>query len=211
MLVIRILKKIGILPKAARRYKHLYEFVGKTKAKNIMEVGTWNGKRAISMIEEARKNQPIESIHYYGFDLFEELSDEEFKYELSKKPPFKAVVLAAIEQTGATVHLYQGNTLKVMPEVVPSLPKMDFVFIDGGHSLDTIRNDWQNTKPVMDENTVVIFDDYWVNREDGGCKPIVDKIDRDKYDVELLKTIDRFNNPDFGKLVIRFAKVTRKK
>ena len=210
MLIIRILKKIGVLPKAARRYKHLYEHIDKIKPKNIMEVGTWNGKRAIAMIEAASKHRPIEDIHYYGFDLFEELSNEEFKYELSKKPPAKDVVMSAIEQTGAKVHLYQGNTLKVMPEVTPSMPKMDFVFIDGGHSLDTIRNDWNNTKTVMDENTVVIFDDYWVNRQDGGCKPIVDKIDRDKYNVELLKTIDRFNNPDFGKLVIRFAKVTHK-
>jgi len=115
-----------------------------------------------------------------------------------------------LKTTGANIHLYRGNTLQTMPATIPNLGKMDFVYIDGGHSVDTIRSDWQNTEKVMDENTVVIFDDYWVNREDGGCKPIVDAIDRNKYEVELMPIIDKFDNPDFGKLVIRFAKVKLK-
>jgi predicted O-methyltransferase YrrM len=211
MIITRILKKIGILPKAARRYAQLYDVIDKIHPKKIMEIGTWNGKRAISMIMSAQKYHDVKDINYYGFDLFEDLSNEEYKYELSKKPPSKEIVSKAILQTGASVNLYQGNTIKILPEVVGNLPKMDFVYIDGGHSLETIKNDWNNTIEVMDENTVVIFDDYWVNREDGGCKPTVDSINREQFNVELLPIIDRFNNPEFGKLIIRFAKVTRKK
>jgi predicted O-methyltransferase YrrM len=211
MLITRILKKIGILPKAARRYKQLYDTIDQIHPKKIMEIGTWNGKRAIAMIETAKKYHSKGEIHYYGFDLFEDLSNAEYKYELSKMPPSKEVVTKAISQTGANIHLYQGNTIKVLPEVVSSLPKMDFVYIDGGHSLETVENDWLNTIEVMNNETVVIFDDYWVNREDGGCKPIVDKIDRQLFHVEILPITDRFSNAEFGKLVIRFAKVTYKK
>ncbi|MBU1203302.1 class I SAM-dependent methyltransferase [Patescibacteria group bacterium] len=211
MLIRKILKKIGILPKQARRYSQLYTIIDKIQPKKIMEIGTWNGKRAISMIEEAKKYHNKEEIHYYGFDLFEDLSNEEYERELSKKPPSKQIVNDAISHSGANIHLYQGNTMEVLPAVASELPKMDFVYIDGGHSLTTIESDWLNTIKVMDKNTVVVFDDYWVNREDGGCKPIVDKIDRTIFDVEILPITDKFNNSDFGKLVIRFAKVSFKK
>jgi len=57
---------------------------------------------------------------------------------------------------------------------------------------------------------VVIFDDYWRNREDAGCKVVVDHIDENVYTVEILKEIDVFNNADFGRLEISFARVTKK-
>ena len=43
---------------APKRYRYLYEYIAKTKAKNIMEVGTWNGERALKMIELAQTFHP---------------------------------------------------------------------------------------------------------------------------------------------------------
>jgi hypothetical protein len=50
---------------------------------------------------------------------------------------------------------------------------MDLIFIDGGHRLETVWSDWLGVQPLLDENTLVRFDDYW-NREQAGCKTLVD-------------------------------------
>jgi len=196
--------------KAPRRYHHLFKTIRILKVKSILEVGTWNGNRAVAMLHEAARNHPMSTIAYYGFDLFEDLNDALYSAEISKRPPPYAEVLERLKTTGAQIYLYQGNTLQTMPEVVPTLPKMDVIYIDGGHSYDTVANDWKYAATLMHKNTVILFDDYWRNRMDNGCKPIVDMIDRTKYDVEVLPEIDVCINHDFGRLEISFAKVTLK-
>jgi hypothetical protein len=42
---------------------------------------------------------------------------------------------------GAKIFLFKGDTREVLPKVVNTLPMMDFIFIDSGHSLETIEND----------------------------------------------------------------------
>ncbi len=112
--------------------------------------------------------------------------------------------------TGATINLIKGNTFQTLPAFVESQQKVDFIFIDGGHNSGTIQSDWDAVSKLMHDKTVVIFDDYWRNRSDTSAKPVVDAIDKSKYVVEILPEIDKFDNPDFGKLEISFAKVTCK-
>lgn len=196
--------------KAPRRYANLFRTVTELKAKNILEVGTWNGYRAEEMINVAAKFHPISDISYYGFDLFEEMNEGTYVEEISKRPPSLAVVQEYLNKTGAKINLFKGNTLKTMPEAVASLPKMDFIYIDGGHNYETIANDWKYSEMLMHDKTIVIFDDYWLNREDGGCKKLIDSLDRNKYTVWLSEEIDRFDNVDFGRLEIRYAFVKQK-
>jgi predicted O-methyltransferase YrrM len=193
-----------------KRYKYLYYYIEKLKAKNIMEIGTWNGNRAKKMIEIAMKHHQPREIFYFGFDLFEEMTNELYQKEISKIPPSKQTVYDALHTTGANIQLFKGYTADTLPRSIKDLPKMDFVFIDGGHALETIRNDWKYTQQVMGEDTVVIFDDYWNDRMDGGAKPIVDAIDQQLFNVTILPRLDSFNNPDHGVLNIQFAKITRK-
>ena len=40
---------------APKRYKYLSKSIALTKAKNILEVGTWGGDRAVEMITKAQK------------------------------------------------------------------------------------------------------------------------------------------------------------
>ncbi len=194
--------------KAPKRYHHLYDTIREVKARKILEIGVWNGKRAVEMITVAKEH--IHDVAYFGFDLFEDLGESGYMNELSKMPPTEAEVANLISATGATVKLFRGNTLTSLPQSVPTLPKMDFIFIDGGHSVDTIASDWKYIQELMHEGTVVIFDDYWRNRVDAGCKAVVDVIDQSLYVVEILPEIDVFNNKDFGRLEISFAKITRK-
>ncbi len=145
------------------------------------------------MIEVASNFSQIISINYFGYDLFESLTQETYEYEVSKKPPTRNEVDMYLRQTGASINLYAGDTHQTMQNSA-TLPKMDFVFIDGGHAEETVNNDWRAVEKVMNNKTVVIFDDYWHNRKDGP-KVVIDNIDRNKYRVEILPEVDVFFNP----------------
>lgn len=198
--------RIGNLP---YRYDQLFDIAKEVSPLNIMEIGVWTGERAKKLISIASKKHDIPKVNYYGFDLFEIMGDDMFKKELSKQPPSINEIKEKLSKTGATVHLYKGDTTKVLPQVYKSLPKMDLIFIDGGHSLETIKNDWLYSSKLMHEDTVVIFDDYWSDRVDAGAKTTVDAIDCKEYSVSILPVMDSFDVTSFGPLRIRLAKVIK--
>jgi len=172
-----------------------------------MEIGAWNGARAEEMIRKASKHHPAQEIEYIGFDLFEKMNKDIYKHEISKLPPSETNVRNRLETTGAKITLLAGYTTETMKNI-SSLPHPDLVFIDGGHEAETVRNDWESVKKVMNSGTVVIFDDYWHNRQDGP-KVVIDAIDRGEYKVSLMPEVDVFFNPDFGRLVISLVKVMK--
>lgn len=204
-----ILNRIKSRLNRPKRYSQLYTTINKIKPINILEVGTWNGRRAVEMIKEAQKHN--KDVQYYGFDLFENMTDSIFKEEISKWPPTSQEVKKYIlDNTGVEPNLFIGNTMETFPKYIDSLPIMDFIYIDGGHAIETVKNDWTYSEKLMDKNTAVIFDDYWPDRADeGGSKIIVDALDKNIYKIEILPIVDSFDNPEFGKLVIQFAKVTK--
>jgi predicted O-methyltransferase YrrM len=153
-----------------------------------MEIGTYNGKHALKMIETAKKIYG-KKVEYFGFDLFEIMNKNILKKEISKKPITKEETRKLLKTTGCKINLYKGFTEITLPQNIEKLPKMDLIFIDGGHSLKTIKNDWHYSRQLMHKNTVLIFDDYW-NRDNVGCKKIIKGIDKDKYSVRVLPLQD---------------------
>lgn len=209
---VKVIKKLyyKMFAKEPRRYKYLFETIRKNKCRKIMEIGTWNGEHALRMIEEAKKNFPPGEIQYYGFDLFELLDDKmaSKEFSTSKIPPSLEIVREKLAKTNAEIHLYKGDTRNTLPKVVNELPKVDFVFIDGGHSIEAIQNDWKYVQKFMDEKTIVIFDDYW-NRDDAGCKKVVEGIDKTKFEVRILPIQDKFKK-EWGILKINFVQVKKR-
>jgi predicted O-methyltransferase YrrM len=195
------------------RYRNLFRAIVQTRARTIVEVGTWNGMHARQMIETAAIHHPMRDIRYMGFDLFEDLTDELFQAELSKRPPKMADVQARLALTGAHVQLFKGNTRETIPQAVAQLREADLFYVDGGHSIETIRSDWEAIERALKPGAVVIFDDYYVNDpsevEGLGCQSIIDALDRSRYDVELLDPVNEFRK-DWGTLKIRFAKVRKR-
>lgn len=192
----------------AQRYGYLFDSIRRIKPKNILEIGVWNGRRGVKMIKLAQELSSGE-ISYFGTDLFMAMNNEIMDAELSKFPPTKKEVQERLEQTRAKIHLIEGDTTKSLPAKLDSLPMMDFVFIDGGHAVDTIASDWACVERLMHKDTVVIFDDYYEDREHVGAKPVIDAIDQTQYDVKILPTQDIFKKPD-GLLKINFVQVKRK-
>ena len=181
-----------------------------------MEIGTYEGVHARQMIETANLFYPMDQIEYYGFDLFEDLTDENLRREFSVRPPTVDRVRQRLGNTGAQIHLFKGYTKDTLPKFCEELKthhkQMDLVFIDGGHAIETIALDWSYVQRMMGENTIVIFDDYYNNSEKEvsgvGCQSLIDALDRNSYDVEFLKPEDPIQK-EWGTLKISMAKVRK--
>jgi predicted O-methyltransferase YrrM len=195
------------------RYGHLSQTIQRHRARRLLEIGVWDAVHSTWMIEAALKQHRPEEIAYYGFDLFEQADASTIDREISKAAPtmehVRSVLRPFVEQ-GVTVHLFRGDTTTVLPEIAPALPCMDLVFIDGGHSEHTVRNDWTWVSRCIGPASVVIFDDYVDPRsaaESGvGVNAVVDALDASSYSRRLLRPIDTFPRP-WGALRIAFAEV----
>jgi predicted O-methyltransferase YrrM len=196
-----------------RRYANLFRTIHERRCRRLVEIGTWNGVHAEQMIRTAAVHAPIRDIRYRGFDLFEDLSEEELARELSKRPPSYEEVLARLRRTGADVRLFRGNTRVTLPQAADELRQADFVFIDGGHSIETITSDWNAVRDAMRVDAIVVFDDYYVDPGPEllglGCQTIIAGLDRGTYRVELLEPCDAFAKP-WGLLKVRMARVGRR-
>lgn len=176
----------------ALRYENLFKQINKFKPTSIMEIGVWLGDTAVKMIKTAQQHNP--QITYLGFDLFENITDEEIILEHSKlRKAIYDEVYEKLHKTGADIYLYQGYTRNTLPEV--SERPIDFIFIDGGHSPETIQSDWDNIQKFIGPETIVIFDDYFYDKTDLGCKLLIDSLGQsndNKWKVNLLEPIDHF-------------------
>jgi hypothetical protein len=194
-----------------RRYVNLFRSIYQRRCRSLVEIGTWNGMHAEQMIRVAAARWGVGAVRYTGFDLFEDLTEEQFRQEYSKRPPSYQEVLARLEKTGARITLHRGNTRQTLPRASEALRRADLVFIDGGHSIETITADWDAVQRAMSPGTTVLFDDYYPDPSpelDGlGCQTIVDSLDQARYSVEVLQPTDEFPQP-WGTLRVQIARVT---
>jgi predicted O-methyltransferase YrrM len=148
------------------RYSQLLAAVREKQPKAILEVGTWNGVRAQEMLNLCP------TAKYYGFDLFEDATPQTDREEMNVKPHH---YMDRIHDrlTGFEAWLYKGNTRETLKNFNEPV---DFVWLDGGHSVETIRSDWDNIKRCLMPDAVVLFDDYYTGPIDTarfGCNEIV--------------------------------------
>jgi hypothetical protein len=144
------------------------------------------------MIQQAAKYHPIEEITYQGFDLFDDMTGEQYRREYSKRgQPFE-VVLRRLEATRAHISLVKGDTKQTLYRnmIDGELEPAEFIFVDGGHSEETIKNDGDIALLALDmtDNGVIVFDDYYYNSTDEGigCNKFIHGLDGVKYKVNVL-------------------------
>ena len=132
-----------------------------------MEIGVYTGENARTMVEAAIRNVPPDEVEYYGFDFFMGTRLREVRQKL--------------EKTGCKFKLFKGDTVDMLPKVVTTLPKMDVIFIDGGKSYTEARSDWEHSKTLMHDGTVVFVH----NADFSGVLSMVDSISRSQFRVEV--------------------------
>ena len=153
------------------RYKQLADLVRHYAKDTIVEVGTWNGGRAIEMSLAAFEKS--DKVHYVGFDLFEEATEELDKVELNSKRhnTLDAVTnrlnafAEKMKESGKefTFKLYKGDSKETLPKAKEDIASCTFAYIDGGHSEATVRSDYEHLEHVP----VIVFDDYFTKDADG--------------------------------------------
>ena len=116
------------------RYMKLLKAVREKSPKCIVEVGTWNGGRAMEML-----NLAPDAV-YYGFDLFEDATPETDSEEFNIKKHY-SVKDVEMRLTGFKAYLIKGNTRETLKTFKPEIP-VDFVWLDGGHSVETTTSAW---------------------------------------------------------------------
>lgn len=194
-----------------KHYQPLFKTLAEKPCRNILEIGVFDGESAIAMIKEAAKKVPEEEIHFFGFDLFEEMTpqlrDEEWSFQTNKVPTL-AEVQARLQSTRARITLFKGNSRKTLPENVDKLPKMDLIYIDGGHTIETTRSDWQYSSKLMKDDTVVYFDDYCDEMPFIGSYFI--KNETPDYQCEVMPEVDYYPRK-FGRMKAQLLKVEKKR
>jgi len=158
----------------------LLNIVSEKKPKNFLEVGVFCGVTSRNVCEL------LNTIHngdfsYTGFDLFGEKTDQELneaepEYIKNQKfsNPLKHIYynLLLKENLNSTtsiekflkkfknnINLIKGDTNKTLSQA--DLSKIDFAFIDGGHSYETTYNDLSMLYLSMkSKSNTIVCDDY---------------------------------------------------
>ena len=190
--------------------KFLNEIASK-KPKSFLEIGVFQGVTARNVCEL------LYSIHqsdfkYIGLDLFGESSENTgevipstkfnnplkkfyFKYILRRDLYSLLAVTNFLKKFKNNIHLIKGNSNNILKKI--DMSKIDYVFLDGGHAYETVKNDLKYSKPVLDNNGTILCDDYDLSYAPGVRKAIDEFVNENKFKVEYL-----FN--------YRFAKIEKK-
>lgn len=192
-----------------KRYANLIIIIFKLKPKIILEIGVYKGARSIEMIQAAKLFN--NNVKYYGFDLFEDFFKKKniLKNEFSKKPENLNFIKNKLNKF-CDVKLYKGYTKKTLPVFLRKKIKPDLVFIDGGHSVKTIKSDWNFIRKIIHNKTIVIFDDYYSNANNivnkFGCNKIINNLGTN-YKYRILPLTDEIL---FGgkKILLNFVEVS---
>jgi len=83
------------------------------------------------------------------------------------------------------VKFVKGRSQDVLPKVKDE--RFDLVYIDGDHSYEGTKNDWEHTKDIYDK--FLLFDDYHLpSKNDPGieCSKLIDEIDDDSKELIIM-------------------------
>jgi hypothetical protein len=169
----------------------LFEQIESHKPKHFLEVGVFQGVTSRNICEKLNlihQNQ----FKYYGIDIFEDGDDLLDNKEMTSKHnkisnPIKHLlyniifkenlnslksVKELLKKFNNNVTLYKGLSEKVLPKI--NISEIDFIFLDGGHSYETVKNDLFLLLKDIKKNKVIICDDY--DQKNYGVKKAVDEL-----------------------------------
>ena len=158
---------------------NILELINEYNPKNVLEVGVFCGVTARNICELLNKNHK-NSFSYIGVDLFgnnKASSDDEIEplflknqkfsnpfktlfYNYIKKENLNSIesVHKLLEKFGDKIKLIQGDTREILENL--SLENIEFAFLDGGHSYETVMNDLNILEKKLRKNAIILCDDY---------------------------------------------------
>ena len=176
------------------------DLIKEKKPKTFLEVGVFHGVTARNVCELLHEVHDGD-FKYIGLDLFEE-SDENkseiipntnfsnpfkqiyFKYIKRQDPYTIEAVKDLLKKFKKNVHLIKGNSNKVLKNV--DMSKIDYVFLDGGHEYETVKNDLYNCMEVLEKNGTILCDDYNLSYAPGVKRAIDEFIEINNFNCEVV-------------------------
>jgi len=193
----------------------LLKHIEKLKPNNFLEVGVFHGVTSRNVCEI------LYSLHghnfkFTGIDLF--LNDESvLKNEYAPKTtfsnPLKTIyykfiirsdpyniksVNKLLSKFEKNITLIKGDSNDVLKKI--NLDGIDYVFLDGGHKYETVRNDLNNLTQVVNNKGTILCDDYNLTYAPG-VKKAIDEYVSDKdfdlkiYNLRFAEITKKYNNP----------------
>ena len=174
--------------------------IKRKKPKSFLEVGVFHGVTARNVCEL------LFEIHnhdfkYIGLDLFKKNQENEseiipntnfsnpfkqiyFKYIKRQDPYTIEAVEDLLKKFKENIHLIKGNSNTVLKKI--DMSKIDYVFLDGGHDYETVKNDLNCCSEVVDNNGTILCDDYNLSYAPGVKKAIDEFVEVKNYSFEIL-------------------------
>ena len=164
--------------KTSLKQKGVGEFflkeVAINKPKVFLEVGVFHGVTARNVCEL------LNSLHgnefkYVGLDLFEQNAENKdevipntkfsnplkniyFSYIKKLNPYSLEAVKDLLKKFKNNVSLIKGNSNVILKKI--DMSKIDYVFLDGGHDYQTVKNDLNCCREVIVNGGTILCDDY---------------------------------------------------
>ena len=175
--------------------------VKNSKPKFFLEVGVFHGVTARNVCELLYKIHH-DDFKYIGLDLFVENSENKsevipntkfnnplkeiyFKYIKKQDPYSLEAVQDLLKKFKNNVHLIKGNSKKILKEI--NMSKIDYIFLDGGHDYETVKNDLNNCIEVLNKNNgIIMCDDYNLPKASGVKRAIDEFTKKNDFQCEIL-------------------------
>ena len=181
------------------------------KPKNFLEIGVFHGVTSRNVCEL------LYSFHgndfkFTGIDLFvndETLLKDEYIPKIKFSNPLKTIyykyiirldpysvdsILRLLKKFQKNVNIIKGNSNKVLKEI--NVDKFDYVFLDGGHKYETVKKDLENLTQIVNNNGIILCDDYDLSYAPGVKKAIEDFVSEKNFNLKILNS--------------RFAEITKR-
>ena len=174
----------------------LLELVKKYKPRSFLEVGVLEGVTARNICELMHEIHGY-SFSYTGIDLFgldinsnnnkeftpiskrysNPLKFIYFNYILKNHPNSLKGVNYLLKKFTNSIDLHQGYSKDLLRKI--NLNTIDFIFLDGGHSYETVKDDLNIILDNSKKNSILVLDDY--NQKEYGVKKAADEV-KDKFE-----------------------------
>ena len=175
------------------------------KPKVFLEVGVFHGVTARNVCELLYKMHG-QDFKYVGLDLFEETLENQnevipnnkfsnpiknfyFNYIKRQNPYSLEAVNDLLKKFKNNVSLIKGNSNTILKKI--DMSKIDYVFLDGGHDYQTVKNDLNCCREVIVNGGTVLCDDYDLSYAPGVKKAIDEFVSLNSFKCLILCN-DRF-------------------
>ena len=142
-------------------YEFIYSLIKMTNAKNVMEIGVFEGYTSVKMIDALPKDGK-----FTGIDINDYLKND-------------------LTSSGREIDFILGESITVMKAMKPK--QFDFIFVDGDHSYANIVPEFKEVSRLISDGGIIAYHDT-IGIPD--VKRLMEHITKLKYSVLTFKTSD---------------------